>query len=67
MKFSLYVYTADSSGELTTTSTMANMPKTAVTELLDMSMAPSGRLLAVSGTTGLQVFHFNGSSPITVV
>jgi hypothetical protein len=28
-------------------------------------MAPSGKLLAVAGTTGLQVFHFNGSSPMT--
>ncbi len=61
----LAVYTANSSGELTTTSTMSNMPKTSVTEVLDMAMAPSGKLLAVSGTTGLQVLHFNGSSPIT--
>jgi len=28
-------------------------------------MAPSGKLLAAAGNTGLQVFHFNGSSPIT--
>jgi hypothetical protein len=28
-------------------------------------MAPSGKLLAVGGSTGLQVFHFNGASPIT--
>jgi hypothetical protein len=61
----LAVYTADSSGNLTTTSTASNMPKTAVTQVIDMSMAPSGKLLAVSGTTGLQVFHFNGASPIT--
>jgi hypothetical protein len=27
-------------------------------------MSPSGKLLAVAGTTGLQVFHFNGSNPI---
>jgi hypothetical protein len=28
-------------------------------------MAPSGKLLVVGGTGGLQVFHFNGSNPIT--
>jgi hypothetical protein len=59
------VYTADSSGNLTTTSTMTNMPKTSVTDVSDMSMAPSGALLAVSGSTGLQVFHFNGANPAT--
>jgi hypothetical protein len=59
------VYTADSSGNLTTKSTMTNMPKTSVTDVTDMSMAPSGALLAVSGTTGLQVFHFNGANPAT--
>ena len=61
----LAVYTANSSGNLTTTSTAANMPKTAVTSVTDMWMSPSGKLLAVAGSTGLQVFHFNGASPIT--
>jgi hypothetical protein len=28
-------------------------------------MSPSGKLLAVGGDAGLQVFHFNGSKPIT--
>jgi hypothetical protein len=28
-------------------------------------MAPSGKLLAVAGTGGLQVFHFNGAAPAT--
>jgi hypothetical protein len=28
-------------------------------------MSPSGKLLAVAGTNGLQVFHFNGSYPVT--
>jgi outer membrane protein assembly factor BamB len=28
-------------------------------------MSPSGRLLAVGGTGGLQIFHYNGASPIT--
>jgi hypothetical protein len=61
----LAVYTADGSGNLTTGSTMSNMPKTLVTQVLNMAMAPSGKLLAVSGSSGLQAFHFNGASPIT--
>jgi hypothetical protein len=28
-------------------------------------MAPSGKLLAVAGTNGVQVFHFNGANPPT--
>jgi hypothetical protein len=62
----LATYTADgSSGNLTTTSTFANMPSTAVQYVLGMAMSPSGKLLAVSGTGGLQIFHYNGASPIT--
>lgn len=61
----LATYTADSSGNLTTKSTRFNMPKTAMKILTDIAMSPSGKLLAVAGTTGLQVFHFNGSRPIT--
>jgi hypothetical protein len=30
-----------------------------------MRMSPSGKLLAVAGSAGLQLFHFNGASPIT--
>jgi len=40
------------------------MPKAQVTAVTDICMSPSGKLLAVAGTTGLQVFHFNGSNPI---
>jgi hypothetical protein len=29
-----------------------------------MAMSPSGKLLALAGT-GLQIFHFDGASPIT--
>lgn len=61
----LAVYTADASGNLTTTSTYVNMPKTEVENLADISMSPSGALLAVGGSAGLQVFHFNGNNPIT--
>jgi hypothetical protein len=61
----LAVYTADASGNLTTTSTYSNMAKIAVGNAIDLSMAPSGQLLAVSGTSGLQIFHMNGANPIT--
>jgi hypothetical protein len=41
------------------------MPQTAVGTVNDIRMAPHGTLLAVAGTSGLQVFHFNGNNPIT--
>src|SRR6202011_5108239 len=56
---------ADSSGNLSTNSTRFNMPRTAVKIVTDIAMSPSGKLLAVSGTAGFEVFHFNGSKPIT--
>jgi hypothetical protein len=61
----LAVYTAGTNGSLTTTSTGKNMPTTSVTYVNSLSMAPSGKLLAVGGIGGLQIFHFNGASPIT--
>jgi len=61
----LATYTADISGNLSTTSTYSNMPAVAVSTVTDIAMSPSGKLLAVAGTGGLQVFHFNGAHPIT--
>jgi hypothetical protein len=61
----LATYTADSSGNITTKSTRFNMPKTAIPVITDIAMSPSGKLLAVAGLNGLQVFHFNGSKPLT--
>jgi len=61
----LATYTANSSGHLATKSTFSNMPSTAVKYATDLKMSPSGKLLAVAGGAGLQVFHFNGSNPIT--
>jgi len=64
----LGVYTADADGNLTTTSTYKNMATTMFGPSVgasDMRMSPSGKLLAISGGSGLQVFHFNGSEPIT--
>jgi len=61
----LATFTAAANGSLSTTSTSANMPQTQVGSVTDLAMAPGGKLLAVGGTAGLQIFHFNGSSPIT--
>ena len=41
------------------------MPTTVVDGPYRMSVSPAGNLLAVGGDNGLQVFHFNGSNPIT--
>jgi hypothetical protein len=61
----LAIYSGDTFGNLTTTSTAANMPATAVGNLFFVRMSPSGKLLAVAGQGGLRVFHVNGGSPIT--
>jgi hypothetical protein len=60
----LATYTAGDEGNLTTASTLSNMPETLVGAVKDLNMSPSGKLLAVGGTSGLQIFHFNGSEPI---
>lgn len=62
---SLAVYSADSSGNLSTNSTRQNMPTSAVGDVNNTVASPAGNLLALAGTSGLQVFHFNGSNPIT--
>lgn len=60
----LATFTAGTNGKLTTTSTYHNMPQvTAGTNW--MRMSPSGKLLAVGGGSGLEVFHFNAANPIT--
>jgi hypothetical protein len=59
------VFTADANGNLTTKSTYKDMPATKIQNPYDMKMSPSGQLLAVAGQEGLQVFHFNGSNPVT--
>jgi hypothetical protein len=63
--YQLATYTASSTGALTTTSTYANMPAVLVGNVTALSSAPAGNLLAVAGTSGVQVFHFNGANPIT--
>jgi len=61
----LAVYTAGIKGRLTTNSRYTNMPAAAVTTVLDLQASPAGNLLAVAGSGGLQVFHFNGQNAIT--
>lgn len=64
--YQLATYTADSSGNLTTKSTYSNMPSVSVGDYItDYWMSPTGKLLAVAGPSGLQIFHFNGPYPIT--
>lgn len=61
----LAVYTADGSGNLTTNSSYKNMPTTAVTDVYSFAASPSGKYIAVGGTNGVQLFHFNGANPLT--
>jgi hypothetical protein len=58
-------YTADASGNLKTNNTYRDMPATLILSPNDMKMSPSGKLLAIAGQEGLQIFHFNGASPMT--
>lgn len=57
-------YTATSTGNLTTTSTYSNMPHTRSGSRV-MRMDPSGKLLAVAGSNGLDIFHYHGANPVT--
>jgi 6-phosphogluconolactonase (cycloisomerase 2 family) len=63
--YQLASYTVDGSGNLSTTNTYATMPKVAVGTVLGYRMSPNGKFLAVGGSSGLQIFHFNGAKPIT--
>jgi hypothetical protein len=61
-------YTADSHGNLTTKNTDETMLATDLDSnfIPAMSISPTGKLLAVAGgEAGFEIFHFNGSSPIT--
>ena len=61
--FALATYTADSKGNLTTTSTAANMAQTSQNlSVSALSISPSGKLLAAGGR-GFEIFHFNGGAP----
>ena len=58
-------YTANNLGNVSTTSTYANMPKINASYISSLRMSPSGNLLAVCASNGLQIFHFNGAAPVT--
>ena len=61
-------YTADSSGNLTTTSNYTNMPRLSIAEQVDVrnvSISPDNQYVAVAAD-GFQVLHFNGSNPPTI-
>lgn len=60
----LAAYTASTDGSLTTTDTYATMPSTPIDPAV-LEISPSGAILAVGGSGGLEIFHFNGSSSIT--
>ena len=59
------VYSVNSDGTLTTTSTAANMPATVLKTVRDLKLDPTSAFLAVAGQGGLQLFATHGSSPVT--
>ncbi|HEY3707446.1 MAG TPA: hypothetical protein VGL22_20460 [Terracidiphilus sp.] len=58
-------FTADASGNLASTNMAAQMPVGLFGSPIGTSMSPSGQLFAVGGTSGLQIFHFNGAAAPT--
>ena len=64
--YQLASYTVNpSTGTLSTNQTYANMPSAKVGEPTTYRLSADGKFLAIGGSTGLQVFHFNGASPLT--
>lgn len=65
----------DTNGSITSSNTWENMPypkypplnlqNSFEVSITGLRMSPSGKLLAVAGYPGLQLFHFNGANPIT--
>lgn len=60
----LVSFTVESNGDIKSTNTWKEMPEPDILPN-DMRMSPSGKLLAIGGSGGLQVLHFNGAAPIT--
>ena len=63
--FKVASYTVDANGNLSTKDTYKTMPTTVIQYYADMKMSPSGKLVAIAGGEGLQVFHFNGAKTLT--
>lgn len=57
-------YTVSAEGKLTTKSSYENMPSYDVYPHT-ASISPTGKLLAIGGGSAFQLFHFNGSAPVT--
>jgi len=60
-------YTVDTAGNLSTESNYTNMPAANIGTLSSMSISPSGKLLAVAGSYGFELFNFDGGNPITKI
>lgn len=61
-------YSADSNGNLSTTSNVDNMPFLSVAGtygVTAISISPDNKYVAVGGNNGFEVLHFNGSNPPT--
>ena len=63
--FPLGTYTVNSNGEPSTSSSDENMPVANFGNLNQITIDPTGKLLAIGGGTATQFFHFNGAGPIT--
>ncbi|MGB6724983.1 MAG: hypothetical protein WBE74_03700 [Terracidiphilus sp.] len=60
-------YTVDTQGNLLTDSNYTDMPAANIGTLSAMSISPAGNLLAVAGSYGFELFHFDGGNPITKI
>lgn len=60
-------YTVDTQGNLLTDSNYTDMPAANIGTLSAMSISPSGKLLAVAGSYGFELFNFDGGNPITKI
>jgi hypothetical protein len=65
--YQLASYTINNTtGSISSTNTWEDMPTLDIQSYINtMSMAPSGKVVALTGHPGLQFFHFNGAAPIT--
>jgi hypothetical protein len=55
----------ETNGKLVSTNTEKNMPYWPDTWTGAMMMSPSGKLLVLGAAPGIQLYHFNGASPVT--
>jgi hypothetical protein len=58
-------YQINAQGSVSTTGTAENRPSTHIQSVFPLNMSPSGKLLAIGGEYGLEIYHFNGTKPIT--